>query len=299
VGCVSNITFENPRLYGSIAAWTQEGIDLIESGEQGQLSAGYYFTADMTPGVTSEGEAFDGRMRNLKANHVALVKEGRVGPESAIADQLPPELSPMPATSKYPHLAKFLPAGADLQAFDKAMDEEKEKAEDEANGCYGKTKDEWESMSAADKKKARDSWKDDDVKDGKAKDGAAEEEGVSKPVKGEDHAITRVDIDALLAADRAMQRSVIMAAVQDLSEAREAVKPLVGQAPVMDSAEAVYIYALGKSGIDGKGWPLAALKANVESLKRATSAKPATKPVHDAAAVSIGAIFPGLSRFNS
>ena len=105
---------------------------------------------------------------------------------------------------------------------------------------------------------------------------------------------------ALLAADRAMQRGAIMTAVQDLTEAREAVKPLVGVAPVMDSAEAVYVYALGKQGIDGKGWPLAALKANVESLKRASTAKPTAKPAFDgAAAVSVGSIFPGLSRFNS
>ncbi|MGO9430995.1 DUF2213 domain-containing protein, partial [Rhodoblastus sp.] len=247
-GTVSNISFENPYLYGSLAVWTQEGIDLIESGEQEQLSAGYYFTADMTPGVTPEGEHFDGRMRNLICNHVAQVKEGRVGPESTVADQSISETPPMP--SKYPALAKFLAKDADIVAFDAAMDaeaeKEKEKAEDAERDYYGKTQDEWEEMSAKDKKKARDEWK--KAEDKRAKD-AEEETAKNIAAKekqggsGNDSAITVGDLKRLIAEDRKAHRGEILAAVTELAEARELVKPLVGVI-ALDSAEADYAFAL-------------------------------------------------------
>lgn len=303
-GVVSNITFENPYLYGSLAVWTREGIDLIESGEQEQLSAGYYFTADMTPGVTPEGEAFDGRMRNLVCNHVAQVKEGRVGPESTIADEQLSELQAMP--SKYPHLAKFLPKDADIVAFDAAMDAEAEKAadaareeaEDKAMDYCGKTADEWKEMSAKDKKKARDEWK--AAKDAEEETppnvGAKEKSGGASRAK--DSRLTAEEVTALLAQDRAAQRSQIMTAVNDLAEARKLVEPLVGVV-AFDSAEAVYSFALKQSSIDATGWPLAAMKANVESIKAARIA-PTAKPkiVGDAASsVSPLTIFPGLARF--
>ena len=42
----------------------------------------------MTPG-TYEGEHFDGVMRNLRFNHVALVREGRAGPDVVVQDENP------------------------------------------------------------------------------------------------------------------------------------------------------------------------------------------------------------------
>jgi uncharacterized protein len=40
IGTVSNVSFENPNLYGSLGVWDQAGIDLIESGKQEQISCG-------------------------------------------------------------------------------------------------------------------------------------------------------------------------------------------------------------------------------------------------------------------
>jgi len=51
------------------------------------LSAGYYYTADMTPG-TYEGVAYDGVMRNIRFNHVALVVEGRAGSDVVVGDSM-------------------------------------------------------------------------------------------------------------------------------------------------------------------------------------------------------------------
>ena len=40
----------------------------------------------MTPGVTPEGEKYDGVMRDIVGNHVALVREGRAGPDVVVGD---------------------------------------------------------------------------------------------------------------------------------------------------------------------------------------------------------------------
>jgi hypothetical protein len=45
----------------------------------------------MTPGVY-EGKRFDGIMRDIQGNHVALVPDGRVGPVATVADEMPLDL---------------------------------------------------------------------------------------------------------------------------------------------------------------------------------------------------------------
>jgi hypothetical protein len=306
VGAVSNVKYEHPYLTASLSVWTKEAIDLIESGDKEQLSCGYRFTCDLTPG-SKDGLQWDAVMRGLVGNHLALVDEARVGPEAIVPDSVPSE---PPMKSKY--AARFpkltFANDADVIAFDAAMDEEKkeaedaarEAAEDKAHDCYGKTADEWEKMEAKDKKSARDEWKkaeDKKAKDAKAAKDATPAEPADDPKnKGMDGKLTKAEVEALLANDRKEQRASIMTAVNDLAEARKAVEPLVGVI-ALDSAEAVYVYALGKNKIDGTGWPLAALKANVESLKsRAAPAK--AKIVGDSVGGSaLLAAFPGLARF--
>lgn len=77
--------FESPYLVNSLVIWRQEDIDDVESQEKCQLSCGYYYDADMTPG-TWQGSQYDGVMRNLRGNHVALVEAGRAGPDVLVHD---------------------------------------------------------------------------------------------------------------------------------------------------------------------------------------------------------------------
>ena len=57
----------------------------IESDEQRELSAAYRYRADMTPG-TYQGARYDGVMRDIRANHVALVATGRAGSDVVVGD---------------------------------------------------------------------------------------------------------------------------------------------------------------------------------------------------------------------
>lgn len=88
----SHATFDGEYLDNSLAFWTNRAIDDIEDDEKKQLSSAYSYRADMTPGEY-KGMPYDGVMRDIKGNHVALVKEGRAGPEVAVNDELPPEVS--------------------------------------------------------------------------------------------------------------------------------------------------------------------------------------------------------------
>jgi 8-oxo-dGTP pyrophosphatase MutT (NUDIX family) len=81
----SDAAFNAPYLDNSLVIWEKKAIDGINSGEQQEISCAYYYTPDMTPG-TYEGVAYDGVMRNIRANHVALVQKGRAGPDVLVND---------------------------------------------------------------------------------------------------------------------------------------------------------------------------------------------------------------------
>lgn len=81
----SEPVFEHPYLSNDLVFWAGNAIDDIEANTKKELSSAYRYRADMTPG-TFEGEAYDGVMRDIIGNHVALVKEGRAGPDVVVGD---------------------------------------------------------------------------------------------------------------------------------------------------------------------------------------------------------------------
>jgi 8-oxo-dGTP pyrophosphatase MutT (NUDIX family) len=83
----TNTNFADPYLRCGLVFWTADGIDLVESEEQREISCGYLYDPDMTPGVF-HGEKYDGVMRNIRGNHVAIVEEGRAGPDVLVADSV-------------------------------------------------------------------------------------------------------------------------------------------------------------------------------------------------------------------
>jgi uncharacterized protein len=72
----SDAKFEHPHLTNGLVVWTKDGIDLIKSGVRKALSASYKYSADMTPGEF-DGVRYDGVMRGIVGNHVALVPKSR------------------------------------------------------------------------------------------------------------------------------------------------------------------------------------------------------------------------------
>lgn len=86
VGSIGDaVEFHAPYLMAPLNIWDGAAIALIESDRQKELSSSYRYRADMTPGVLA-GESYDGVMRDISANHVALVEEGRAGPDVVVGD---------------------------------------------------------------------------------------------------------------------------------------------------------------------------------------------------------------------
>ena len=84
----SDAKFEDGYLKCSLAVWDSEAIAGIESGEQMELSSAYRYVADMTTGEFN-GMRYDGVMRAIVGNHVALVDVGRAGRDVVVSDADP------------------------------------------------------------------------------------------------------------------------------------------------------------------------------------------------------------------
>ncbi len=274
----SNAEFDGTYLTVGMSIWDNSAIAGIESGEQRELSASYKYVADMTPGVTPDGEPYDGVMRDIFGNHEALVPDGRAGPDVLVADSLPPELNHMRkhkvaairATLK-PLLAQDADLEAEVRKALLALDEAEKEDEKENKPADDEDDDE------KDKKKTADDEDDEEDKDKKktAEDEDDEEDGkVSK---------TAMDSAIRLAADSATKKAAEN--FRKIREAEQVVRPLIGDVVAMDSAEDVYRTALEQSGVDIAGVHPSAYPAMV---KMAISQKENSRPViaQDSASVS-------------
>lgn len=318
-GCVGSDTrFEAPYLKASLAIWTRKAIDAVRSKQAAQLSCSYRYQADMTPGASPDGVAYDGVMRHIIGNHIALVREGRAGPDVYVNDSLPEGLQ-----MKYPKIlaviASVIPGLSSAQqlaldtAFDKKArdtDPDPEEAMDAREAAMDSREEEMDGKDAApegevargDRKRGRDSRKaarDKRAKDRKGKDSDPTIESQEKNLKGGESKGNDSTPDAIaLAVDAALKgrgyltRAEAEALAKDavgaqasLTQAHADVAPLVGAITVaMDSAEAVYRFALDHvkvphAGIDS----VAALSAVVAAEVRARKTLGSQPPAFDSA----------------
>ena len=318
--------FVAPYLKNSLVIWAKDAIDAVESGTQKELSSAYRYVADMTPGEAN-GEKFDGRMTAIVGNHVALVSEGRAGPDVVVQDSainLHKEKSIMAkiklpkgaASALFTALKPKLAQDATLQDFHTLIDsltqEEKSPAEDDKGDTdvdqiekdkppanpetdkdaaldgEGLSEEEEAQYQALAKRRKPDAAKDEDPEI--QPEGAADEED---PKDKKDEKVSKPAMDAALAA----QEKSIVKRMQDAMEAREFVRPHVGNLPfALDSAEAVLRAAAVQLDVpEAKTVHESALRSLI-TLK--VSAKPAREPriAQDAAgAKSYADQFPGAA----
>ena len=102
----SHVRFSDGFVEVALVITDQDAIDAVQRGDAQEVSAGYRVDYDPTPGVTPDGESYDGIQRNIKVNHIALVARARAGREArllldscdrndAVADIEPPSNSPV------------------------------------------------------------------------------------------------------------------------------------------------------------------------------------------------------------
>lgn len=247
----SGSEFNDPYLDNGLSVWDDSAIAGIETDEQKELSSSYQYVADMTPGVTPNGEPYDGIMRDIIGNHVALVEKGRAGSDVLVADSLPPELKQMArAKNILDALKPFLAADADLKEVeekvkDKLDEEDEKREEDDLKKKAEREKEEAEKL----KKETADDEDDEDSDDKKKK--PAEDEDDEDDKKDDKVSKTAMDSAIRLAADSATKRAAEN--FRKVREAEQAVRPLIGDVVAMDSADDVYRTALEQAGVDIEG----------------------------------------------
>lgn len=83
-GVLTNVKYKAGKLYGDLKIWSEKMKDKILSGVK-ELSLGYKSIYERSRGVF-KGQTYDFIQRNLRGNHLALVKNGRMGSEIRVYD---------------------------------------------------------------------------------------------------------------------------------------------------------------------------------------------------------------------
>ncbi|EAC1528968.1 DUF2213 domain-containing protein [Escherichia coli] len=281
--------FDGTYLKNSLVVWDADSIAGIETDEKKELSSAYRYVADMTPGV-HEGQPYDGVMRDIVGNHVALVTEGRAGSDVVVGDSIPTGMKSMSELTK-----KLMAVITPMLASDEKPEEVEKKVqkvvEDEA------TRAERNNESEAERLKREE----DELKEREERERKEREE---RERKERDRDRKEADDENKAAMDAALIRKAeenVMGRIRQANEARECVRALVGDVSLvaMDSAESIYRFALDSIGAEHKGVHPSALKSMVEFAisQKAVVRKPSHGMGMDSAATnSFAKAFPGATK---
>lgn len=320
-GSISNPVWEAPYLKADLSIWDGPAIKAIKAETQKELSSAYRYRADMTPG-SYEGVRYDGVMRDLIGNHVALVKEGRAGPDVVVGDEKPtPKIKEFISMAKKPSITRggaaaltalslYLKpklaqdAKVDLSSVLAKVTSSNFKASQPAilaglkKAAEGKLAQDSSIEDAAEVIEAladilpdeeadlATDEDDTDEDDDKKKEVAEDEDG-----EEDDDKVTKTAMDAAIAAAvKSATKSATVAAIktqQDIREAERAVRPYVGDlAMAHDSADAVYRTALTSLGVEVDGVHPSAFPAILKLQPKPGDTPPARKPIAQDAAAS-------------
>lgn len=78
------VEFDNGILYNNLKVFSESLKSTIEGGKR-ELSCGYRCEYDFTPGEFN-GQKYDAIQRKIRGNHIALVDQGRMGPDVRVLD---------------------------------------------------------------------------------------------------------------------------------------------------------------------------------------------------------------------
>lgn len=315
----TDAVFDGEYLQNSSVVWVADDIDDIESERKKEWSCGYYYRADMTPGKFN-GLRYDGVMRDIVGNHLALVDQGRAGPDVVVGDELPEGfkmlksrralllhgaiaglIAPRMATDAKP--IDLRPALAGVSAKTRGKDHDKLGASIFALVSPVLAQDaEMDVSDVVAIIKAVDGVDDTPVAQDDLTPADIEDDDDDKPAEDEDPDGDDDDKandeepenqpgNPPQAHDAARIRRDTLREAAAIREAERAVRPHIGEVTVaLDSAAAVYKLALDHAGVDLNGVPKSAYKAMVGMLK--TDAAPKIAVDHAASVSGFAGRFP-------
>lgn len=224
------------QLRADLLVMDKQAIDYIESGELADLSSSYRYTADMTAGEVN-GRKFDGSMRNIEGNHVALVEDGRATgahvADSALSSQVGVNNVDPNENSE---VAQALTLLTEQLAEIKARLEKVE-------GTSKENLDLERAELAGDEQSEKDR---EDEREGEEKYLARERKDREDEREGEERAMDAKSVQALVTAAVQAERK----RAQDVEQAKRATRAVLGDVIAMDSASDIYRAALQQAGMD-------------------------------------------------
>ncbi|MFJ3048504.1 DUF2213 domain-containing protein [Herbaspirillum chlorophenolicum] len=314
--------FVAPYMQNSLVVWDAVAIAGIDLEVQKELSSAYAYEADMTPGE-HQGIPYDGVMRNIVGNHVALVEAGRAGPDVVVGDNNPfftsMEFSNMKASRKAiavkaalgaflrPQLAQdaaIVDLGALVRgvqaatlAQDKARIVKEVKAkipsidgealaqtiQIAADGEPDGPEDGAKKPAMDDDEQREDESDEDYKKRMEAKRQAADEDDDDDKDGKKDK--PAMD-EATVQKLLAKNEAATVARMNAIRQAEKEVAPFIGEVVAQDSAAAVYKLALDHAKVDLTGVPEAAYSAMVKMLPKPGAKVESPRIAQDAASAA-------------
>lgn len=261
--------FDFPYLYNSMSIFDGKQQAGIESDKHREISSSYYWTPDLTPGVSPEGDEYDIVMRDLICNHVAIVPDGRAGNDVLVYDHKPTGYKIMTKLEKFwqkilPKLANDADPDALKKELDDAVDDEDPESDKEKDK---REKDEKDKAKKKDKP-AEDSDKEEKIKALEAELAKIKETAEDAEEKADEK--VKAAMDSLRTEHKALR------------EAERICAPYVGTL-ACDSAEELFRATLEHAGVDDvANLPVSALKPMVQMLGKKTANDSApTRVNHD------------------
>lgn len=258
VGAVgSDVRFEAPNLIGSLTVWDQSAIAAIESGQQRAVSAGYRYRA-LPQGGVQDGIPYSLTMTDITFNHLALVTQPRVK-TAIIGDAAPaPHRDPTFMTHPTPPQAgqsQSLPS-ASFTARTTAAQTENPSVQTNTFSISHPTPSVASQPGTASTPPANTS-------------PAASTPGPlpHTPPSTTSPATQPTTMDAAFTQAVQQAEAEVIRRMEALHAARDAVRPFVGDV-AMDSATAVYGFALREQGVDLTELPEAAYKPLFQQVAR-------------------------------
>lgn len=293
----SHAAFDGTYLQNSLSVWKRDAIDGISSNRKRELSSAYRYRPIMEAGE-HEGVAFDGRMSDIQGNHVAIVFEGRAGPDVIVGDEnmLKSRAALLVQGAMTAYLAPKLASGQKVDitvAMDGAnaamfADDKKVKAfagkivgltdgklaQDQtldADGivavigamAFDEANDEIKEPASTKVEKT-------DAENAAEADAAA----AAEKAKNDPPAMDAAAVDARVATAVTAATTAIEAKFAALRTAERETFDLIGEV-ACDSADAVYKMALDEMGVDLTGVDKSAYGAMFRAMRKTRDDKPA------------------------
>lgn len=271
VGTVgTSAKWEPPYITNALSVWDEKAISAIEDGTLRDLSCGYRYKPDFTPGETPDGLAYDFVMRDLACNHVALVHEGRA-PYCFVSDEKPRGITMSEETKVDGACDNFTEFAR--KTIDESGVELTPEQKDALVRAFAESHAKFEESKADEAEQETEGTRDEEPAKPEGTEGAEDTDEPKDEAKAEDEDAGEAKSEGG-ALDAAMIAKTVRGQLSAQYRAATDVKSVLGNVDPMayDSADAIYLDAVKAMGV--KNVPASAAKHVFAALQSVKTAAP-------------------------